>query len=117
MGTMSPYPNGILRVLSTLCPVYRCKNLSLVGLWAAGMDEETAFRLFEVVRQEAGMPSLRVRLIPFLYLSAERTFVEFYGKRTRSCVLLDGHLVLKTSSGLAIELCFFTKQCLSVHQY
>lgn len=41
--------------------VHRCRNISVVGLWAGNMDPETCLSMLEAVRTKSGISNLRVR--------------------------------------------------------
>lgn len=40
--------------------VRRCRDISVVGLWAGDMDPETSLKMLEAVRTKSGIHNLRV---------------------------------------------------------
>eukprot|EP00752_Nemacystus_decipiens_P017944 g16084.t1 len=48
-----------------------CRNISVVGLWAGGMDADNSLRMLEAVRAKTGIPNLRVAMEHFGPTSAQ----------------------------------------------
>lgn len=41
--------------------VRRCRDISVVGLWAGDMDPDSSLKMLEAVRAKTGISNLRVR--------------------------------------------------------